>query len=100
MIECFFGHVTEQVPGNNITLLEMARRITNDGFCYSSCLTHVMRNCSYQEIFPDHKSSKTKTKTSWYSSCNSYIDVVCDLADHDERRRKSLKASMREAIPA
>ena len=60
----------------------------------------------YQEIFPDHKSSKTKT--SWYSigkvfcigkkdSCNSYIDVVGDLADHDERRRKSLKASVREA---
>ena len=30
----FFGHVTERVPGNNITFLEMARRITNDGFCY------------------------------------------------------------------
>ena len=30
-------------------------------------------------------------------SCNSYIDVVGDLADHDERRRKSLKAAMREA---
>ena len=29
-------------------------------------------------------------------SCNSYIDIVSDLADHDERRRKSLKASVRE----
>ena len=64
-----------------------------------------MKNCSHQKIFPDHKSSKTKT--SWYSigkvfcigkkdSCNSYIDVVGDLANHDERRRNSLKASMRE----
>ena len=64
-----------------------------------------MRNCSHQEIFPDHKSSITKS--SWYSigksllhwkkdSCNSYIDVIADLADQDERRMKSLKASMRE----
>ena len=63
-----------------------------------------MRNCSHQGIFPDHESSEKKT--SWYSiqsllhwkkdSCNSYIDVAGDLADHDERR-KSLKASMREA---
>ena len=65
-----------------------------------------MRNCSHPEIFPDYKSSKPKT--SWYSirkcllhwkkdRCDSYTDVVANLSDQDERRRKSLKASMREA---
>ena len=30
----FSEHVMGGVPGNNITFLEMARRIKNDGFCY------------------------------------------------------------------
>ena len=32
MVECFFFFL--HVLGNNVILLEMARRITNDGFCY------------------------------------------------------------------
>ena len=136
----------ERVPGSNITFLEMARRITNDGFCYllpyvnntGSGLTlrneraRVTETYSYfyEELGEEYSSLlwqlfntrhvKLLTSGDFYQtikaerqrpagtpsekvfcigkkdSCNSYIDIVGDLAEHDERRRKSLKTSMRE----
>ena len=62
-----------------------------------------MRNCSHQETIkaarqrpagtPSEKVFCIEKKT---DSCNSYIDVVDDLVDHDKRRRKGLKASVSE----
>eukprot|EP00795_Rhopilema_esculentum_P007961 gene7961-13857_t len=34
LVECFFGHITENVQGNNIRYLEMSRHLTNDAFTF------------------------------------------------------------------
>ena len=34
LVECFFGHITENVQGNNIRSLEMSRHLTNDAFTF------------------------------------------------------------------
>ena len=39
LVECFFGHMTTNVQGNNMRWLEMKRRIANDAFTF--LLPHI-----------------------------------------------------------
>ena len=34
VIEYFLGHITEKMQGSSLRLMEMARKISNDAFCY------------------------------------------------------------------
>lgn len=57
LAECFFGYVIQGVQGNNATIMEMRRRVTNDAFVY--LLPYVNSEDSGISIRPEKARAET-----------------------------------------
>lgn len=69
LVECFFGHITENVQGNNIRYLEMSRHLTNDAF------TFLLPYVNSKETGVSVRSEKDRRGAETYSYSQDGFDI-------------------------
>ena len=69
LVECFFGHITENVQGNNIRYLEMSRHLTNDAF------TFLLPYVNSRETGVSVRSEKGRGGTETYSYSQDGLEI-------------------------
>ena len=69
LVECFFGHITENAQGNNIRSLEMSRHLTNDAF------TFLLPNVNSRETGVSVRSEKDRGVAETYSYSQDGLEI-------------------------